>query len=703
MKNLWSNDDYHQLKKQYASSHSIDAIDRLYTSRLLGEDNSLILHGGGNTSVKTVNTDLFGNEIETMLIKASGFAMKGLEMEGFTELDLAPLRQLEKLDSLTDDEMVAQIKRCQLDPDAAFPSVETLVNGFIPEKYIDHTHADAILVLCCQENGKQIIQNALGKNIILIDYILPGSFDLAKAVSEGYKENPNADGMVLMHHGLITWGKSAEASYNKTIELVQKAELFIEHHILTDTPLVIDNPVPAAKERLMKVLPVLRKALYHKSAEDGLADGRYLLRPVYDSELLLLLKTDEAKELLNTPPVTPDHLIWSKPFPMWSNIDIEADSDQIFQILLKEIDSYQQTYQTYLNKNKHRLTENLSFFDFLPKQIFIPGLGCICVGKNDKQLQVVVDITRQGNMAKKAIYKMGKRYLPLPDHHLFDMEYRGLQHKKIKTGDDYYPKSVAVITGAAGAIGSGICRELLEAGCNVIATDINRKTLQKLYDRYSGKYKGQIHIETMDVTSESAIEKVFNKVQLEWGGIDFLVINAGLAHVSPLEKMDIRQFRELERVNVEGTLFLLTEAAKRFKAQSTGGDIVLVSTKNVFAPGHSFGAYSATKAAGHQLARIASLELAPLNVRVNMVSPDAVFSDGETKSGLWQMVGPERMKARGLSEKGLEEYYQNRNLLKSRITASSVGRAVLFLISRQTPTTGATIPVDGGIPDAVPR
>ena len=188
-----------------------------------------------------------------------------------------------------------------------------------------------------------------------------------------------------------------------------------------------------------------------------------------------------------------------------------------------------------------------------------------------------------------------------------------------------------------------------------------------------------------------------------WGGIDLVVVNAGIALVSSLQTLELERFRKLERVNVEGTLLVLAESARLFERQATGGDIVLVSTKNVFAPSAHFGAYSATKAAAHQLARIASLELAPIDVRVNMVAPDGVFGEGARKSGLWAEVGPDRMKARGLDEKGLEEYYRDRNLLKARITARHVANAVLYFATRQTPTTGATLPVDGGLPDATPR
>jgi NAD(P)-dependent dehydrogenase (short-subunit alcohol dehydrogenase family) len=205
------------------------------------------------------------------------------------------------------------------------------------------------------------------------------------------------------------------------------------------------------------------------------------------------------------------------------------------------------------------------------------------------------------------------------------------------------------------------------------------------------------------VTSPESVSAAFGAVAGVWGGVDLVVVNAGIAMVSPLTELDVEEFRRIARVNVDGTLLLLAEAGRHFALQGTGGDVVLVSTKNVFAPGAGFGAYSATKAAAHQLARIASLELAPLGVRVNMVAPDAVFSHGQKRSGLWAAVGPNRMKARGLDERGLEEYYRSRNLLKAAVTTEHVARAVLFFITHQTPTTGTTIPVDGGLPDATPR
>ncbi|MCM8805426.1 MAG: SDR family oxidoreductase [Candidatus Omnitrophica bacterium] len=262
---------------------------------------------------------------------------------------------------------------------------------------------------------------------------------------------------------------------------------------------------------------------------------------------------------------------------------------------------------------------------------------------------------------------------------------------------------VAMVTGAAGAIGSGISRGLLKSNCNVAITDVSIEALDDLYQELKEQFGEKVKKFVMDVTEFDSVANGIKAIVENFGSLDIAVINAGIAHVSSIKDMDVKEFQKLEKVNVEGTLLVLKELAKHFEKQNTGGDIILISTKNVFSPGASFGAYSATKAAAHQLARIACLEFAPLGVRVNMVAPDAVFSDGKRKSGLWQKIGPERMKARGLDEKGLEEYYRNRNLLKAQITAEHVANAVLFFASRQTPTTGATLPVDGGLPDATPR
>jgi NAD(P)-dependent dehydrogenase (short-subunit alcohol dehydrogenase family) len=340
--------------------------------------------------------------------------------------------------------------------------------------------------------------------------------------------------------------------------------------------------------------------------------------------------------------------------------------------------------------------------DPLPRVILMPGLGGLCAGENARAADIARDITEQTLAVKARVAAMGS-YQGLAERDLFDMEYSTLQRAKLGGGFPSLGREVAMVTGAAGAIGAGIARGLLAEGCHVAVTDLPGPRLDSLADELRSRFGDRVVAVPVDVTAPDSVAGGFAEVARTWGGVDIAVVNAGLALVSSLADMPVDGFRRLQRVNVEGTLLVLREAARHFAVQATGGDVVLVSTKNVFAPGATFGAYSATKAASHQLARIASLELAPLDVRVNMVAPDAVFSDGARRSGLWQEVGPGRMKARGLDREGLEEYYRNRNLLKARITADHVANAVVFFATRRTPTTGATIPVDGGLPDATPR
>jgi NAD(P)-dependent dehydrogenase (short-subunit alcohol dehydrogenase family) len=262
---------------------------------------------------------------------------------------------------------------------------------------------------------------------------------------------------------------------------------------------------------------------------------------------------------------------------------------------------------------------------------------------------------------------------------------------------------IAVVTGAAGAIGYGICQVLLENGATIVATDLPGEKLDAFAEDLDKLAQGQSMGLPMDVTNADSVATALDETLSKYGQLDILVHNAGLAHVSKIIDMDFEKFQFLEKVNVEGTLIVLKETGRRMIEKDAGGDIVIMSTKNVPSPSAGFGAYSATKAACHQLGRIASLEFAPHDIRVNMIAPDAVFSEGKYKSGLWDLVGQDRMRARGMNEEELHQYYRERNLLKAAVTGRHVANAVLFFVSRQSPTTGATIPVDGGLPDATPR
>jgi NAD(P)-dependent dehydrogenase (short-subunit alcohol dehydrogenase family) len=458
-----------------------------------------------------------------------------------------------------------------------------------------------------------------------------------------------------------------------------------------------------AEERLARAAPIVRGLLARKADDPDRPFVRCILQALVDRKTLDFVDADRGKELALSPPLTSDHLIRTKALPLWIDDPHYDDLVKLREQLSHAIQAYSAAYDSYVERHSLQMPCGVARMDSLPRVVLMPGLGALCSGKDATAAGIVRDITAHTLAVKAQIGALGT-YRGMEESDLFDMEYRTLQHAKLGNDKELrLAHSVALVTGAAGAIGSGICEELLANGCHVAVTDIAGNNLTDLVAELKVGYGDHVLGVALDVTDPESVRLGFQCAIRNWGGVDLVVTNAGLAMVSSLTKLDLESFRRLQRVNVEGTLLVLSEAARHFQEQATGGDVVLVSTKNVFAPGAKFGAYSATKAAAHQLARIASQEFADLGVRVNMVAPDAVFSHGKRKSGLWAEVGPDRMSARGLSAEDLEEYYRNRNLLKAKITAKHVANAVLFFATRQTPTTGATLPVDGGLPDATPR
>jgi rhamnose utilization protein RhaD (predicted bifunctional aldolase and dehydrogenase)/NAD(P)-dependent dehydrogenase (short-subunit alcohol dehydrogenase family) len=701
MKNRWSDQDARRFLDQFAAQWGADLALRTYTTRLLGSDEALVLHGGGNTSLKGSHRNVFGQETPALFMKASGFNLGTIEPEGHTALDLEYLKRLCALSELSDDAMASEFQTHRLVANAAAPSIETLSHAYIPAKYIDHTHADAILVLTNQPEGDKLIREALGEGVALVDYVKPG-FKLAKAVIAAYDAHPACHALVWMQHGIMTWGETAREAYSAMIDLVTRAEDFATRRASKPLVVVMPASLAEAEARLASVAPVVRGLLAQPSGNPDRPYRRMILQPLVNQETLHFLGSDRGKELALTPTLTSDHLVRTKPLPLWVDAPDYSNPASLRDQLLKALEAYAAAYQAYLERNAAMMPPGMKPFDSLPRVVLLPGLGALCAGKDARAARIAHDITAQTLTAKARIAAMGT-YRGLSEDHLFEVEYFTLQHVKLRTDEPPLGREVAIVTGAAGAIGSAIADGLLQSGCHVALTDLPGAALDNLGEELKRKYGERVTTAPLDVTDPVSVANGFAAVIKTWGGVDLVIVNAGVAMVSSLEQMDLAAFQRVERVNTDGTLLLLRESARHFRAQGTGGDIILVSTKNVFMPGAKFGAYSATKAAAHQLARIASQEMAEIGVRVNMVAPDAVFSHGSRKSGLWAEVGPDRMRARGLDEKGLESYYQSRNLLKAAVTAEHVSRAVLFFATRQTPTTGATIPVDGGLPDSTPR
>jgi len=700
MKSSWSDEQATEFLSRYGAQWGEDLALRTYSARLLGVEKSLVLHGGGNTSVKGSYTNVLGEDLAAIFVKASGFDLSAIEPEGHPALDLEYLKRLRALPKLSDQAMVGEIRTHLFDFQSPTPSIETLVHAFIDRKFLDHTHAEAILALTNQPEGRKLVEEALGEDVIVLDYVKPG-FELAQAAVEAIEAHPGSRAQVWMRHGLLSWGETAQESYQTTIELVSKAESFLAQRATNPLKVTVSTPLETAEARWLQVAPLLR-GLVAEPTDGDQPYRRMIVRPLINRKILDFVDSDRGRELALTPPLTSDHLIRTKPFPLWVNSPSYDDPSQLRDQMGSAIQEYRTSYQNYLDRNSGQAEAGLTRFDSAPRVILLPGMGAVCSGKDVSSADICRDITAQTLDVKARIGAMGS-YQSLSESEFFAMEYHTLQHTKLEGRELPLSRHVAVVTGAAGAIGSGLSRVFLEQGCHVAVTDLPGDRLDSLVKELQSAFDKRVLGVPLDVTDPNSIAEGFATIISAWGGVDLVLVNAGVALVTSLDEMDLEAFRTVAQVNVEGTLLMLAEAGRHFKAQGTGGDVVVITSKNVFAPGAQFGAYSATKAAAHQLARVASLELAQFDVRVNMVSPDAVFSEGERKSGLWAEVGPDRMRSRGLDEKGLEEYYRSRNLLKARITASHVAKAALFFCTRQTPTTGATIPVDGGLPEATPR
>ena len=703
MRNRWSDADASALVSRYGRAWGEDLALRTYVATLIGAEESLVIHGGGNCSVKTSVLNALGETMRVLFVKPSGCDMAGMEPGCSTGLDLTYLKRLRGLPDMPDEVMVNQLMTHLVDHRSAPPSIETLVHAFLPGKFIDHTHADSILALTNQRGGRELVREALGDGILILDYVKPG-FELAKAAAAAFESAPGSRAMVWMQHGLITWGESARESYETTIELVSLAEQFLSARATHPVTVICATPLETAESRLETAAPIIRGLLAQQADDAGKPFAPVILKPLVTRDILDILDSEQGKKIALSPPLTSDHLIRIKAAPLWIEAPDYTNAAKLRDQAVSALQDYVREHDAYVGRHAAQPPEGGPHFNSYPRVVLMPGLGALCAGGDDSTATIARDITLHTLLTKAAIAAMGGEYRALDERDLFDMEYRGLQQAKLRNNRCLQLAGrVAIVTGAAGAIGSGICEGLLEQGCHVAVTDLAGESLDGVAGQLSELYPGRVAAAAMDVTNPESVRAAFRFAIRRWGGVDLVVPNAGTALVSKLMSMDLEAFRRLERINTEGTLLVLAEAGRHFRLQGSGGDIIVVSTKNVFAPGAGFGAYSATKSAAHQLARIASLEFAEFGVRVNMVSPDAVFSHGERRSGLWAEVGPDRMKARGLDAAGLEEYYRSRNLLKARVTARHVSNAVVFFATRQTPTTGATLPIDGGLPDATPR
>jgi rhamnose utilization protein RhaD (predicted bifunctional aldolase and dehydrogenase)/NAD(P)-dependent dehydrogenase (short-subunit alcohol dehydrogenase family) len=699
MRNTWSELEAAEYLKRCDPRWGTDLALAAYSTLLLQNERSLAWQGRGNVSVKGTYSNVFSETVPAIFVMEYGQRHLTAEYPEHIAIDLTYLRRLRSLSELPDDQMLNELRTHVFDFRAPVPPVETLVHSFLPMKYIAHVHAGALSAVADRADGREFTRRVLGDRVIVLPYCKPG-FELAKTTVEAYEDFPEARAVIWMHHGVLTWGETASAAYDAAVDLITEAEKWLDGQAGKPIQAAMHSPPESVRERVLRVAPVLRGLLGQALRGPDERLSRMIIQPVTDAAILDLLASSRGKELALGPPLTCHYLKHTKPVPMWLDAPAYDDPDRLRGQLSDALSEYAREYEAYVSRNAVAATQT-RLSDSMPRIVLIPGLGALCAGPDLETSMLVRDVASSTLSVKARITDVAGCEA-LPEVELFRMEYGSFEQSGTKAKMPLVGR-VAIVTGAAGAIGSGISEALLQQGCAVALADLPGERLDLLLEDFHGQYGDLVMPLPFDVTEPAQVADAFDRVILAWGGVDLVVVNAGIALVSSLAQMNLEKFRRLESVNIEGTLNVLSESARHFQLQRAGGDVVLISTKNVFAPGAEFGAYSATKAAAHQLARIASLELAELDVRVNMVAPDNVFAHGARRSGLWAEVGSDRARSKGLVLKDLEDHYRSRNLLKSKISSSDVANAVLYFATHQSPTTGATIPVDGGLPAATPR
>ncbi len=704
MKSRYSEAGAKEAIARWGEAHGELVALRVYTSRLIGSDPDLVLHGGGNTSVKGEKRNLLGDSIACLWVKGSGSSLDRVEPRDFPALDLGYLRRLRALEALSDEQMVNELRTHLFDASSPNPSVEALLHAFLPHAFVDHSHADAVLAVTNQPRGADLVREALGDEVAILPYIMPG-FPLAKEVARVFEAGPKVRGIVLLHHGLFTFGETAAESYERHIELVDRLEAFAakkQTRAAVTAPPSVSNDDAAA--RAARLAPVLRGLVAEAAPASDAGYVRAVLEWRASPELLAFAERADASALADAGPITPDHVIRTKARSVFLDLDWAAEDATIAAAARAAVDAFRARYDAVFRANVEAKGIERTKLGSAPRVVVVRGAGVFAFGATKKEARIAADITEHSLRAKATAAGIGG-YVALSDADLFDMEYWSLEQAKLKgAAPRALEGQVALITGGAGAIGRGVGHACAAAGAHVVVVDRDEPfAIAAAAEIEKAFGAGSAFAVAADVTDDASMRAAFDRACVAYGGVDIVVPNAGIALVRSIAELSSREALDVAKVNYLGVLATLREAARVFAAQATGGNVVVNASKNVFAPGKDFGAYSASKAAAHQLGKIAALELAPLGVRVNQINADAVFSHGDTKSGLWQEVGPGRAKSRGLTLDQLEGFYRDRNLLRARVEARHVGNAVVFFASQKTPTTGATLPVDGGVPEAFPR
>lgn len=659
-----------------------------YASRLIGADSRFVLWGGGNSSIKTVEHDHAGRETPVLWVKASGFDMKSITADGFAPLRLDDLSALRSREAMTDQEMVAYQMRCLLDPKAAKPSIETLLHAWVRAPHVYHTHADNVAGFTCTPRSQERTRRAFGDGVIWVPYVRPG-FELAKLVAQAVEEAPGAWGLILDKHGALTWGQSAREAYEAMVRLVREAGRNVrvpgDKAELSRRRVSAQGRPAERRARALKLMPWLRGEISK--------DRRAILRWSEAPEVLSFLARPEGAALTQRGTFTMDHALQTKARPLVWRFGPRRS-------LARAMDGYRRWYGEHFHRHAPKGTP---LMDPNPRVILVPGVGLFATGRDRCAAEAPEDIYRHTVQVIGRVASF-TRYTPLDLKHLGAVEFWELETDKLKLAapEKEFSRKVMFVTGAAGAIGFATARRFCRAGAHVVLADLDLKRCREREAELNREFGSeQAFAVALDVGDEASVARAFEQAVLRFGGLDILFSNAGIAKSAPIARLELKDWDANLRVNATGHFLCARAALRLFIEQGLGGSVVFNASKNVLAPGKEFAAYSASKAAQTQLARVLALEGAEHGVRANIVNPDAVFEG----SGLWSPeVRRQRAKAQGIPVEELEDFYARRNLLKARVTAEDVAEAVMFFASdRSAKTTGAILPVDGGLREAFPR
>lgn len=670
-----------------------DPMDELVRfSRMVGADPSLVLRGGGNTSLKVEEPDVLGRPTRVLRVKGSGSDLASMKRSDFSGVRLDDVLPLFGRTDMPDEEMVAYLARCLTDPASPRPSIETLLHAFIPAASVFHSHADAVLALINTPDPHRVLDEAFGDSVLRVPYRRPG-FLLSREVGEAVRARPDALGLVLLNHGAVTWGATPEEAYARHLEMVERAREFVaarsrEAVFVAEPWLRLETD---ARRRVAAALaPTIRGALS--------GERRVLAQYTDSPQVLEFVGSERARAASAAGAATPDHILTTKRLPLWVDVRDPSDVEAVAAGFREALDRWRADYRAYVE----RWRTDEPVLEAAPRVVLVPGIGMWTVGPNPRAAALARDIYLHTIGIMAGAESLGG-YRSLEEGEGFRAEYWPLELFKLTLAPP--PRElagrVAVVTGGARGLGREIALRLGAAGAQVVAVDLDREGAEEtaacIVEREGA---GSAAAFPLDVTREADVDAAMEHASLEFGGVDIVVSNAGIAHCAAIERLEPRDWERSLAVNATGHFLVARAALRLFRRQGIGGSMVFVATKNVTSPGKDFAAYSASKAAEAQLARVAAIEGAEMGVRVNVVNPDAIFG-----TGLWSPeIREQRARAHGIDPAQVEEFYRKRNLLGVEVRARDVAEAVLFLAGdRASRTTGAMLAVDGGIREAFVR